>query len=1073
MANIYQPTLVIGLGGTGKKVILSLKRMIAENSEHGLSDFPFLKLLSFDTDNAVDNEKSDIKTLSSSDLTLNKEKEIFELKTDFSSSINLDDYPKIKDWFPDSLQSTLQPSNLSRGAGQKKPIGRFTFAWNAGRIYQALKGFLSSPVDAKEAKSRNVAKNLSKTINVFIVGSICGGTGAGTFLDMAYLVRYIANTNSGSGYKIELFGLLALATLFNNIQGAGNVKLNCYASLVELDHFMNNINNQNPNRIFYPVYRNWEPDYSNCAMTAPFDYPFLFDNNGDGLSLDTASFTQMCARFIYLLTGNELSKSWMSMDNNVAPNLERTYKKDIYNKSIQYRSMGTFSILYPRRIVIQLCAYNLFNNFLDMSLKDDYAPNEIDMLAKAFLKDIGLSIEEGELEEVFDPPKDYNGPGNGKMSFSVYLDDTIEDTKDNPIEKNSIVSDLDKLKGDLDKQILRFKDNNSNLPGEVRKRFLSQLELKLHTLLSLHETKLGVKKVNGELIPDRGSLVRTQKFVQSLMVMFDSYLTTVKNKRSGSETNIKNTEDNFNEALEDLASTARSFISTKKKRESVRDKVLDACRDYILAKKEELVLGWIIELLTDILWNNMPKDDGIIKELSKYNDRYSKALISFKDMKEDVADYLEKNRRFDSNNFFDIVFDYNIDVVRTCDTTIVGNEELIYGTVSDSLMDPKCFGATYENVVNRTTASMSVDILKEAEKPFFDTINKVNISERLLLDESIKSRLESGQYYGLTGIYLNVDKGGVLSKCGLDFNNSTYFSVSIPDDYQGKPCKDDVAGDVRDKICPLDSNPEKYPQGSCALYGKCVKQMLLKNKPTNIAIVPSDNMSEINFMNTIAGFPLCAITSVMSDCKADYTKQKRKQAEENSHSGKKEECINMFGPIHFDDLDEYSSDPSKELEGFRKLLVLAWVSGRLKIQKLSVDFHTNKDRQTGNRDKFSLHLGMNIASALNLYQSSKIADQNIVGLFIRDMKKLEANLKGNQDGNNTEASKANQSKKDVEKLKNRFKDLYTKPLPEGFDDIERGDSEYKNDRDLLRDLAWELCELKLENTSDADSDLNF
>ena len=52
MAELYQPTLVIGLGGTGKNIILALKKMIAENCEHGMADFPFLKMLSIDTDRA-------------------------------------------------------------------------------------------------------------------------------------------------------------------------------------------------------------------------------------------------------------------------------------------------------------------------------------------------------------------------------------------------------------------------------------------------------------------------------------------------------------------------------------------------------------------------------------------------------------------------------------------------------------------------------------------------------------------------------------------------------------------------------------------------------------------------------------------------------------------------------------------------------------------------------------------------------------------------------------------------------------------------------------------------------------
>ena len=50
MDKIYQPTIVIGLGGTGKNILLSLKKIIAENSPNGMADFPFLRILSVDTD---------------------------------------------------------------------------------------------------------------------------------------------------------------------------------------------------------------------------------------------------------------------------------------------------------------------------------------------------------------------------------------------------------------------------------------------------------------------------------------------------------------------------------------------------------------------------------------------------------------------------------------------------------------------------------------------------------------------------------------------------------------------------------------------------------------------------------------------------------------------------------------------------------------------------------------------------------------------------------------------------------------------------------------------------------------
>ena len=95
MAAIYRPTLVIGLGGTGKNVLVSLKKMIAENYTNGMADFPFLKLLSIDTDSAVPKTDSKIKTIKDSGLALNPNTEIFSLKAGFSSVPNFDDFPEL------------------------------------------------------------------------------------------------------------------------------------------------------------------------------------------------------------------------------------------------------------------------------------------------------------------------------------------------------------------------------------------------------------------------------------------------------------------------------------------------------------------------------------------------------------------------------------------------------------------------------------------------------------------------------------------------------------------------------------------------------------------------------------------------------------------------------------------------------------------------------------------------------------------------------------------------------------------------------------------------------------------
>ena len=60
---------------------------------------------------------------------------------------------------------------------------------------------------------------------------------------MAYMVRSI---QSSTGKTIYVYALMALDTMFEGIQGDIQIKPNCYASLVELDHFSNELTFGNP-----------------------------------------------------------------------------------------------------------------------------------------------------------------------------------------------------------------------------------------------------------------------------------------------------------------------------------------------------------------------------------------------------------------------------------------------------------------------------------------------------------------------------------------------------------------------------------------------------------------------------------------------------------------------------------------------------------------------------------------------------------------------------------------------------------------------------------------------------------
>ena len=1043
MAELYQPTLVIGLGGTGKNIILALKKMIAENCEHGMADFPFLKLLSIDTDVRIPHAQSSIKTIKDEALHLNPNREVFQLQANFGIAPDLNDYPAIHEWFPDSLKSNLNPADLSRGASQRKPIGRFTFAWNASEIYEEINAFMRAPVDVKIAIDKNIGAKLSKEINVFICGSLCGGTGSGTFLDTAYLVRY-CNRIAGNDYKVKIFGMLALASMFDGIQGTANVRHNCYASLVELDHFMNKINNENPYRSFVPAYKDFRPDYKESGANKPFDYPFLFDNFGKGVALNSQdAFSEMAARFIYLLTGHELGMHWTSMYNNVMANLEQNYK-GLNNKDIHYSGMGTFSILYPKRMIVQLCAYHLSKEYLAKILDDSYAPQEIDGLAKAFLKEIKLNPITTQLEDSFDV---FNEPNGFKGSFKDYIENAISDFEEQSRETNKkdLKDEILNWKKDVSEKVMEFRNLNSTRAEKIRESFLGHLEKELELLLDLHEHKLGIKKnSDGTDLADRGSIVRTCNFVESLIKIFGDAKDKYRRIRNDVEKTISNLNGDFETALSDFDEAADSIFSTKKKLADAKEKLLDVCRDLFNAQKQSFIADWCYQLFTDILWNDVPKYDGLIKELESYRNKYRKAIDTFKEIDADINRFLDTNRRFEPSPLFAVIFDYDKDVVEAYKKLVAEkSEEFIFGELSDSVTADGAFGKNYLGAAGKTPALVNIDILNATEQFFFEPINKVNIADRILETPEISERLEQGTYFEATPIYLGVEDM-VMNREGLTFKDSTFFAISIPDEYDGKPCKD-IKGVVRSNgvntLCPMEQDPEKYQKDPCPMFNKCLKQKLLHHAPNNVAITPTSEISEVNIMHSIAGYPLYALSSVMNNCKSAYTDIKRKKQRENENNGTEYEEVNMFGPLHFDELDEESVNPRKQLDDFRKLLIVAYIAKRLKVQALSVDFVTERDLAQDRKDKPGLHLGNSMNEVMIRFQSSRIKDRNDIGQFQKEINLLIDDIKSDSDTRETFGSWA--------------QDVYAEiknALPAGF---------IQDDLDLMNEVVLDLCGITL------------
>ena len=1046
MAKIFQPTLVIGVGGTGKGIILALKKMIAENSPKGMGDYPLLKFLSIDTDTSLPTVNTTIQTIKASELTLNKSKETFSLHADFNTVPDLRNFPDIASWFPASLKHNLTPAELEKGAGQRKPIGRFSFAWNADSLKPRLEQALRNPVDVETAKQWGIGEsNLAKFTNVFICGSICGGTGAGTFLDMAYLIRNIASHIANR--SIYIYGMLALASIFEGIQGDANIKPNCYASLVELDHFMNPYTYGNEYRRFYPAYKNIGPkqwDYSKSAENGPFDFPFVFDKtNSAGFSLNSSkAFSEMVARFIYLLTGHEVAEQWQSMDNNVRKLLDVSYNKQLLQKPNNYRSMGTFSVMFPRRMAIQMCAYKLADVYFDKILDDSYNPQEITNLVERFMNDSKFNPQTDLLKTLFDT---YSAQDAGTDSFSSYIDNKKDEflSECGNTDKKEIVQKVRDWKESMDKIVTEFKQQNSVTARNLREEFLSRFTKRISEFVDLTLRKDETNRINNEPRAVRGSIVRAQKFTKTLLDIYTDAAEKFRKEKDSSADAIKQAESDFKGRLADLDSTIDGFFSSKKKIAESLEDTLNACTSYLNAKRENFIAEWIYQLFTGILESGIMRYNGLLADLEAENQLLQRGINEFKAIQEDVKKYLLENKNYESNYLCDVLFDYKDDVEGVYQKLLVEKgEDYIFEDLSKRMKDKENnFGDAYENLREMTKAQMLLAILRSTEEYFKEPISRINISNKLLKNDEKLNLLLNGNYYNNASVYLGLD-GGELSRVGLNLDSSRFFAITIPDMYEACPCRSISGSNSVGKRCPVDEDEDKYKgDKACPHYPNCLKKRILDNAPNNLAIVPTSETAEVNIMTTVAGFPLHAVSSVMYDCKPIYEQQKKRFDEEKAASGRQEEVLHMFGPIEFTDLAVKSEDPLVLMKPFKKTVIFALALGRLVIRPLSVDFITKRDLDANRRENPSLHLGETIADIYKRFQSTKSEDQMAIKQICSEMQFVR------------DAINANPAMKPSlgEKLKASFEELNQKP-PAGITPA---------DLDIIDEISRELCDVEL------------
>lgn len=243
-----QRTLYIGLGGTGKDILLRVRRWMYEKWR--VTELPFARFLWMDTD-TQGTAPTDIQDPITSRVAFEANEKVplgmtaQEIATYFSAG-RLDSHhsdavrPDV--WLDPSLQSYVQA--LQHGAGQIRCFGRLAFWHHAAalekRVIDVLDEFSAFDALERQVRAQGFEGLSQGDVKVVIVAGIAGGTGSGTFIDVAAFVRQLLKER---GFRSQLSAVLVLPTVFIDLKLGPSadpdvLAANGYAALMELEHLL-------------------------------------------------------------------------------------------------------------------------------------------------------------------------------------------------------------------------------------------------------------------------------------------------------------------------------------------------------------------------------------------------------------------------------------------------------------------------------------------------------------------------------------------------------------------------------------------------------------------------------------------------------------------------------------------------------------------------------------------------------------------------------------------------------------------------------------------------------------------
>lgn len=341
-------TLFVGLGGTGVKSILRAKQCFVD--AYGEVP-PMVAFLAIDTDKAI-REKS-LPSRSGKEVKLSENEICFCGITGSALDIYRNHLTQFQ-WLPKRNVSFL--ANLKNtGAGQVRSNGRFLARHNAIEISKRVASKVTEigqplPIGSRFAYDTN-KDGVEYPTKVNVVGSVAGGTGSGTMLDMLVL---ISKTLRDSGLSYSITPWMVLPEVFRHMApgpASANVYQNAYGAVRELD-YLYHLPKDNQNALDF----NFDKVY---YLDEGIGDTYLINNtNKAGVVFQNIDdITDSIGRCMFL-PSNEVDSVKDNTDNV-------SFVYNIRNKEAHYVSAGSAEIVYDNQAVGNVIAKGIIAQICD------------------------------------------------------------------------------------------------------------------------------------------------------------------------------------------------------------------------------------------------------------------------------------------------------------------------------------------------------------------------------------------------------------------------------------------------------------------------------------------------------------------------------------------------------------------------------------------------------------------------------------------------------------------------------------------------------------------------------------